>query len=172
MDFESLLEEVYETFPNGITNEDVVYLCIGTDRSTGDSLAPMVGSILTDLGYTNVYGTLDDPVHAMNLMDTLMILPSDKLVIAIDACLGRVTSIGNIRVFKGSIKAGAGVKKDLPAAGDYSITGIVNVGGYMEYEVLRNTRLSLVKNMADSIVDLILHRFQLESEADKNILIT
>ncbi|MNN53765.1 hypothetical protein D3C81_1685430 [compost metagenome] len=31
------------------------------------------------------------------------------------------------------------------------ITGIVNVGGFMEYLVLQNTRLSLVMNMADVI---------------------
>ena len=58
--------------------DDVVILCIGTDRSTGDSLGPIVGykllnriipdsRKLTENGIT-VYGTLDSPVHAISSM--------------------------------------------------------------------------------------------------------
>ncbi|MNE77605.1 hypothetical protein D3C80_1739330 [compost metagenome] len=39
--------------------------------------------------------------------------------------------------------------------GDISIYGIVNVGGFMEYMVLQNTRLSLVMRMADEIITAI-----------------
>ncbi|MGB4312546.1 MAG: DUF1256 domain-containing protein [Natronincolaceae bacterium] len=42
-----------------------------------------------------------------------------------------------------------------PAVGDISITGIVNLSGYMEYLVLQNTRLSLVMKMADTLVQSI-----------------
>jgi putative sporulation protein YyaC len=47
---------------------------------------------------------------------------------------------------------GAGVNKDLPPVGQLHITGIVNVGGYMEYMILQNTRLNLVMRLADVIV--------------------
>src|SRR5206468_11598946 len=57
--------------PSHIQNNDVVYLCIGTDRSTGDYLGPMVGTYLDGLGYANVYGTIDNPTHAMNLSEIL-----------------------------------------------------------------------------------------------------
>ena len=49
------------------------FLCIGSDRITGDSLGPLIGHRLTayrGLGFY-VYGTLDDPVHALNLSDRL-----------------------------------------------------------------------------------------------------
>ncbi|MFP3381143.1 DUF1256 domain-containing protein, partial [Bacillus sp. SIMBA_069] len=53
----------------------------------------------------------------------------------------------------GALKPGAGVGKELPPIGDASITGVVNVGGFMEYFVLQNTRLSLVMKMATQIAD-------------------
>lgn len=44
--------------------------------------------------------------------------------------LGKVDSIGKFYVFDGGLKPGAGVGKELDAVGDYSITGVVNVGGF------------------------------------------
>lgn len=51
----------------------VVFLCIGTDRSTGDSLGPLIGSRLEaeGIGDAVVIGTLEHPVHAVNLDRTL-----------------------------------------------------------------------------------------------------
>src|SRR5690625_231185 len=132
----TVAEKLREVLPKGIKNDDVYFICIGTDRSTGDSLAPLIGTYLKKHGYENIVGTLDDPVHALNLEKVIEALPDDKVIIAIDACLGSMESIGRIDVEKGSIKAGAGVGKDLPPVGDYGIKGIVNVGGFMEYFVL------------------------------------
>lgn len=47
---------------------------------------------------------------------------------------------------------GAAVNKSLPLVGEIHITGVVNVGGFMEYLVLQNTRLNLVMRMAGVIV--------------------
>jgi len=52
---------------------------------------------------------------------------------------------------EGSIKPGSGVNKDLAPVGDIYITGIVNFGGFMDYLILQNTRLSIVMKMADII---------------------
>ena len=51
----------------------IVLLCIGTDRSTGDSLGPLIGYKLSrrKLRGLTIYGTLNSPVHAMNLEETL-----------------------------------------------------------------------------------------------------
>jgi putative sporulation protein YyaC len=150
--------------PNYIQNDDVVFLCIGTDRSTGDSLGPLVGTYLSGMGYQNVYGTIDNPVHATNLDETIRKIPKNKIVIAIDACLGQKTSVGFVQVIKGIINPGAGVGKELTPVGDYGICGIVNTGGFMEYFVLQNTRLSLVINMAKDITSAIIQRFPLEGK--------
>lgn len=144
-----LLEEMAE-------NRPIVVVCIGTDRSTGDALGPLIGTSLSKYRspHFSLYGTLENPVHAMNLDDTLMEVNRrfhKPFVIGIDACLGQVASVGSIQVGAGPVRPGAGVNKDLPPVGDIHITGIVNVGGFMEYFVLQNTRLHLVVKMSDII---------------------
>lgn len=135
-------------------------VCVGTDRSTGDALGPLVGMKLKALnppGMT-IYGTLEQPVHAMNLeetLETIAVKHHHALVIAIDACLGQLSSVGCIQLCNGPLKPGAGVNKSLPPVGDVHLTGIVNVGGFMEYFVLQNTRLSLVMSLADVIASSI-----------------
>lgn len=134
----------------------LLLLCIGTDRSTGDALGPLIGQRLKDFGppEVSVLGTLDHPVHASNLEETLRAIERDyaqPLVIAVDACLGQAANVGLINVGLGPLRPGAGVNKNLPPVGDLYITGTVNVGGMMEYLVLQNTRLSLVIKMADAI---------------------
>ncbi|GGE48288.1 spore protease YyaC [Pullulanibacillus camelliae] len=134
----------------------IVIVCIGTDRSTGDSLGPLVGRYLNRFSHQPyaIYGTIDAPVHAMNLSETIELIYTKynhPFVIAVDACLGKYENIGNITLDKGAIKPGAGVKKKLPEIGDIHIKGIVNVSGYMEYLVLQNTRLSLVMNISEVI---------------------
>ncbi|MEA1007723.1 spore protease YyaC [Bacillus velezensis] len=136
----------------------LVTVCIGTDRSTGDSLGPLVGTKLEkmNLGRLHVYGTLSDPVHAVNMKDKLkdiQHLHKNPFIIAVDACLGRVKSVGSFQIGDGPLKPGAGVQKDLPEIGDVHINGIVNVSGFMEYFVLQNTRLHLVMSMANVLAE-------------------
>jgi len=135
----------------------LVILCIGTDRSTGDCLGPLVGDKLTknfNLKGVNIYGTLENPVHAKNLDDYIDLIYKrhfDPYILAIDASLGKVENIGKINLYEGPIFPGAGVNKKLSPIGNLSITGIVNMSGFMEYLILQNTRLSLVMKMADVI---------------------
>jgi len=136
--------------------QEIVVMCIGTDRSTGDCLGPLVGTKLMEnpLNPFIVMGTLDEPVHASNLADKLESLykkNNNPFVIAVDACLGRLESVGFVSIGMGALRPGAGVNKNLPAVGQLHITGIVNVGGFMEYFVLQNTRLSVVMKMANII---------------------
>jgi putative sporulation protein YyaC len=138
-------------------SSETVVLCVGTDRSTGDALGPLIGQHLKGAvpGGVHVYGTLDLPVHAANWRETLSRIDryhAGALVIAIDACLGNLDSVGTVAVGRGTLKPGAGVQKDLPSAGDVYVTGVVNVGGFMEYFVLQNTRLNLVWKMHSVIL--------------------
>ncbi|MCK8816637.1 spore protease YyaC [Natroniella sulfidigena] len=137
--------------------QKLAIICIGTDRSTGDSLGPLTGSKLSNFKLNNnlnVFGTLNSPIHATNLNDKLEFIEQkhpDSFIIAIDAGLGKSSSVGSICVNEGPLKPGSGVDKKLPEVGDMHITGLVNVSGYMEYFVLQSTRLSLVVKMAKII---------------------
>lgn len=163
---EELSTAMKAMIPNALKVNDIAFVCIGTDRSTGDSLGPLVGMYLKGLGYENVYGTIDNPVHAVNLQETIDSLDKTKNIIAIDASLGDSSNVGSISLIKGSLKPGAGVGKDhLPEVGDYSLCGVVNVGGFMEYFVLQNTRLSIVMKIAKDIVTGIVNTFPIDDHS-------
>jgi putative sporulation protein YyaC len=152
-------------------NENLIFCCIGTDRSTGDALGPLIGTWLsenTSFPY-EIIGTLQKPLHALNLQQTVESLQARTVkpyVIAIDACLGRAEKIGCIVIEKGPLFPGKAVKKELPPVGDLSIKGIVNVGGFQEFTVLQNTRLQLPYDMGKVLSRALLlawqrHQFKL-----------
>jgi hypothetical protein len=92
------------TYVKGLaSHRRIVVVCLGTDRCTGDSLGPLLGTALSKYRSSkfDFYGTLEKPVHAMNLDDTLVQLYRtfhDPFVIGVDACLGSSSSIGSILV--------------------------------------------------------------------------
>jgi putative sporulation protein YyaC len=140
-----------------LSNKTIIFLCIGSDRATGDCLGPIIGYKLSKykrLHNYYVYGTLDEPVHAKNLKDTIEMIyqtHDDAFIIAIDASLGKSNHIGYITLGEGPLKPGAGVDKDLPEVGDIFITGIVNFSGILDNMLLQTTRLNVVMSMADQI---------------------
>ena len=112
----------------------VIFLCIGTDRSTGDSLGPLVGHKLRKcrLKKAAVIGTLDKPVHAMNLEVYAAYIRThfpDHVIVAIDASVGSPDHVGFATLGKGALQPGLGVSKELMEVGDISITGIVGGPG-------------------------------------------
>ena len=139
----------------------IVFLCIGTDRATGDCLGPIIGyklsKIKRNVNYF-VYGTLEEPVHAKNLktvVETIYKDHKDAFIVAIDASLGQSSHVGYITLGEGPLNPGAGVNKDLPPVGDIYITGIVNFSGLLDHMLLQTTRLNLVMSLADQIFSAI-----------------
>lgn len=105
-----------------------------------------------------VVGTLDEPLHAQNLMQELHTISSfynPDIVLAIDACLGKHDEIGKISLSNSPLTPGAAVHKNLPTVGDISIMGNVNMGGFLELQVLQCTRLHTVMKLASDITHLI-----------------
>ena len=136
--------------------QPLVFLCIGSDRATGDSLGPIIGYKLSQRTSSaiHIYGTLREPVHAKNLADVIHEIHlrfQHPYIIAIDASLGKPNHIGFFTLAKGSLKPGAGVGKELPQVGNLYITGIVNLSGFLEHSLLQTTRLQVVMSLADHI---------------------
>lgn len=155
---EIMSEKIIAWLPN--FPREYVVVCIGTDRSTGDSLGPLTGTFFNKLKpkHMVVYGTLHDPVHAKNLteyIDKIKQQHYNPFIIAIDACLGKNSSVGQIITGTGPLIPGAALNKKLPAVGDIHITGVVNISGFMEYTILQNTRLSIVVDMANCLATLL-----------------
>ncbi|HEY5561806.1 MAG TPA: spore protease YyaC [Clostridiaceae bacterium] len=152
-------------FLKKIIDKDTIIICIGTDRCIGDSLGPMVGSILK---YKNfplpVYGTINEPIHALNLdkkLNEIKSIYKNLNVLGIDACLGDEGKIGEIQARNYPIHPGKGVGKSLPLVGNSSIIGIVDSSNTEELFTNRNIRLNLILEMAKIISQSIIHSYYL-----------
>jgi len=140
---------------SGHNGERLIFLCIGTDRSTGDSLGPWVGTLLVERGVADVVGTLKNPCDANALQRSVRDLPDDAVIVAIDACLGRKESVGSFLVRRGPLVPARSVNGAFGAVGTYSIAGVVNESGLKPYWTLQSTSLYRVMEMAREIAGAI-----------------
>lgn len=131
---------------------DICVICIGTDRATGDCYGPIIGHMLSKLSLIEIklYGTLQNPVHALSL-ETLMqsIDTKQSLIIAIDAGVGDASLVGSIGLSYKPVMPGSGLGKKLPPVGDISVTGIVAMGGLAPFMMLQNAPLGMVYDMSE-----------------------
>ena len=138
-----------------IIDENTIIVCIGTDRAIGDALGPLIGTMLKNSNFKHpVYGTLKDPIHALNIYEAIEEIkrkhPNGNFL-AIDACLGAKDNIGNIQIRKGPILPGKGVGKKLPQIGNYSIVGIVDKVDENNKFSFNSVRLSFILEIAELI---------------------
>ena len=134
----------------------VLVLCIGTDRSTGDSLGPLTGYKLREsrMQRIQIMGTLERPVHAMNLdrsMELVRLKYPNHVVVAVDASVGNQDHVGCITLGRGSWRPGLGVSRDWEAVGVIFITGMGAAYSSRDPLMLQSVRLSVVMKMADYI---------------------
>lgn len=155
-----ILKEMIEEIRVDEGKEGVLILCIGTDRSTGDSLGPLIGYKLKEqrMHRIQIIGTLERPVHAMNLEQSIEMVRlryPNHVIVAVDASVGSQDHVGCVTLGKGALRPGLGVSKNLQEVGDIFITGIV--GGYGNYDplMLQSVRLSVVMKMADYICESV-----------------
>lgn len=138
-----------------------IVVCIGSDLAIGDSLGPIVGSMLkykTQGVHAFIYGTLAAPITAKEikylrafLRETHPLSP----VIAVDAAVGAEGDIGLVKLSDTPLYPGAGANKKLGAVGDISMLGIVAEKSVANYGLLNTTRLNLVYSMAELISDAL-----------------
>ncbi|WP_027085679.1 spore protease YyaC [Cohnella panacarvi] len=139
--------------------EQLTFVCIGTDRSTGDSLGPLVGTMLEESGFRRVIGTLREPCDADRLPQMADRFAREaeegRTLVAIDACLGRPEGVGAYLVSSGPLVPAQSVGRTFPPIGAYSIAAIVNENGPKPYWTLQTTSLYRVIGMAKDIADAL-----------------
>jgi putative sporulation protein YyaC len=151
-ELEQFLKSVAESHAD---RSKIVFVCIGSDRSTGDSFGPLVGTMLKELGWPNVIGSLEKPCDAHAVEQAALQLREDQVVIAIDACLGKPKSVGSFVLAEGALEPGKAIGRRLPPIGHYSIAGVVNMNGPKAYWKLQTTSLFLVLQMAKEAASAI-----------------
>ena len=143
-----------------LTGNRLVFLCVGTDKITGDCLGPLCGQLLTKKYNIPafVYGNLNFPVHAKNLDEVISFIKKnhpDFKIVAIDSSLGPQSNIGLIHFGKGQIKTGAAMRDEFVEVGDYFVTAVVNSGSQIDNSNLFSTRLKVVDEIANCIASAI-----------------
>lgn len=152
----TLLFRLFNKFKKSGKNK-IVIINIGTDRVIGDSLGPFVGTLTNNIvNNITVYGTLNEPIHALNCnkkISEIMKNHSDDFIIAISASLGKEQDINNIYLRERPIYPGLATGRYLNPVGDCSIIGVVNSSKLIVTEALQEIRLSEIFNMAKRISD-------------------
>lgn len=153
------VEELFRRIKDkGTARDQLIFLCVGTDRSSGDSLGPLTGTWLREAGFPHVIGTLDQPCDAdnwsMRLEELAALLTEEarRVVVAVDACLGSAYTAGMFQLSDGPLEPGRSMKLGLTPVGTYSIAAIVNENRANPYTVLQTTPLYRVWTMARQIV--------------------
>lgn len=140
-----------------VGNKPPIIVCVGSDLVLGDSLGPLVGTMLKkkNLG-AYVYGTLNNPITAKEVeyaRKYVKLMHPDSKLVAIDAAVGLEDEVGLLRLLDKGLKPGLGVNKNLSAIGDFSIIGIVAEKSQQNFKLFNLTRLNLVYKMAEIIAD-------------------
>lgn len=158
-DFEELVDKLSEQI-----TKDTVIVCIGTDKCIGDCLGPLVGTILKDNNFPlKVYGTIDNPIHALNIHDKLEAIyemHEKKNVIGIDACLGAEENIEKLSIRDYGISPGKGVGKELPEVGECSLVGIVDSYKNSDFFFSRSIRLATIMQMAKRTSKILFEAYE------------
>ena len=137
---------------------NIIFLCIGTDRITGDCFGPIVGEKLQyEDNFCSVYGTLNEPVCASNLNDKINEIyykHDSPFIIAIDAALSKEEYIGKIFVKNAPLILGKGIGKNVARVGDISIKAVVGRKEKTKkknMQILQNVSLNMVMNLANIV---------------------
>ena len=146
-------QTLYSLIPQG--TEHIYVIGIGSNRISGDSLGPFVGTLLKNSypDHLTVLGNLQSPLDATTLVPELTSITFKKnsFVIGVDSVFGCEEIVSSIVVNDGSIVPGIGLGKILPPIGDCGITGVVLENDPELKNSLLCTDLHLVYTMATSI---------------------
>lgn len=145
--------------------EELLFLCIGTDKITGDCFGPLVGTKLIEnlkeynIFNINIYGSLENPINYENINEKLNIIDKyhkNACIIVIDAALSKKENIGNIYVTSEKTMLGNVLNKNKYEIGDISIKAVVGrdlkIPKY-NFLTLQNISLNMIMKMADIVAE-------------------
>jgi len=146
---------------------ELVFLCIGTDRMTGDCFGPLVGSKLKErleqynIFNISIYGTLKENVCYTNIKEIIKLIETrhpQACLVVIDAALATQEKIGNIFVNREKMVLGKGLNKSKIEVGDISIKAVVGKNYKLpnyNFSHLQNISLNVVITLADMVAEAI-----------------
>lgn len=141
---------IYDEFKES-GKEEIVLVNIGTDKVMFDCFAPLLGTLLEGKVDFPVYGTLENPIHGLNLdreYSKVLEKHPNAFIIGSDACIGSDGEVFDIIARTKPISPAKGLGKEMTKVGDVSLVCITSTSTNLDILFHQNTRLSDVYNMS------------------------
>lgn len=151
--------------------KDILFLCIGNSKISGDSLGPIIGSFLQKYKYNmkkydndieiDILGTIQEPIGYKKIdlaIENIKLRRQFSNIIIIDSALGDEKNIGKILINTSNLYAGEGVNKGKKLNGDIIIKGIVGKNHHNKEKniiELKNIENNVVEKMAFNIISML-----------------
>lgn len=148
--------------------DNAIFVCIGTDRITGDCFGPIVGSILKNKlkndknSNIKVIGCLEDNISFGKIEDKVISQinnNNNSLVILVDAALSNTNNVGEIFVKNSGIELGKSLDKKHKTLGDISIRAVVGKNmkcNQDNFTILQNIPLNKVMKLSNLVASGII----------------
>lgn len=148
-------------------------LCIGTPRVSGDSLGPIVGSLLKYyMPEAEIFGTTDLPLTAKEvpfLTEFISKTFIGRRIITVDSAVGNSDEVGIVRISDVPLRPASALKKNFSKIGEVNIQGIVCERNILSVQSLREVSSALVYSMAHVISEGI-KQFIVSRETNDDLL--
>ncbi|MFI3229975.1 MAG: DUF1256 domain-containing protein [bacterium] len=161
-DFNNSFFEVLSKYTSYYDN--LIILCIGSERTLNNSIAPLVGYKLSNLSLHKkifIYGSLEHNVTSKNLISCVNMIYSkhkNPLLITIDSSSTKENLVNHINIGEGSIKLNCNANCPYPYIGDIFITALTsNNFNLPNLSNPKSTKLFNIIRMSDIITSGIWH---------------
>lgn len=147
--------------------ENILFVCIGNGKIIGDSLGPLIGTVLEKnkrLIQNNVkidvIGTFENPILYYNVEEFIKNIDSKDYseIVIIDSALGSKENIGKVMITPAEILIGVGVNRGRMVKGDIILKGVVGIN-YNNISrnliELESVEAKQVENIAGKMLDII-----------------
>lgn len=139
-----------------IRNPNLTFICVGTDRVSGDSIGPIVGSNLikyieeNNIKNINVIGNLKDNFNNANISK----LNNKDITIVIDSAISNTYDVGDIVIDEKNIKIREALDDSKEINSNINIKCIVGRNfkdSAANFLMLQNVKLGIVLNIAEEL---------------------
>jgi putative sporulation protein YyaC len=150
-----------------VSLENILFVCIGNGKIIGDSLGPLIGTVLEKnkrLIQNNVkidvIGTFENPILYYNVEEFIKNIDSQDYseIVIIDSALGSKENIGKVMITPAEILIGVGVNRGRMVKGDIILKGVVGIN-YNNISrnliELESVEAKQVENIASKMLDII-----------------
>lgn len=147
--------------------KNILFVCIGNGKIIGDSLGPLIGTVLEKnkrLIQNNVkidvIGTFENPILYYNVEEFIKNIDSQDYseIVIIDSALGSKENIGKVMITPAEILIGVGVNRGRMVKGDIILKGVVGIN-YNNISrnliELESVEAKQVENIAGKMLDII-----------------